>query len=86
MGEELVGVVTHYFGRIEVAAVRLSGRLRVGDWIHILGHTTDFEQRVSSMEIEHRPVTEALPGQEIGLKVEERAREGDRVYRFTPDT
>jgi|YelNatPaOPRAMG01_1025707.scaffolds.fasta_scaffold177276_3 putative protease len=85
MGEELVGVVTHYFGRIEVAAVRLSGRLRVGDWIHILGRTTDFEQRVSSMEIEHRPVTEALPGQEIGLKVEERAREGDRVYRFVPE-
>jgi putative protease len=80
VAEQLVGEVTHYFTRIGVAAVRLKGRLRVGDRIHIFGRTSDFEQVVGSMEIEHQRVVEALPGQEIGLKVVERAREGDRVY------
>ena len=83
-GEERVGFVTHYYGHLSVAAIRLeSGSLRVGDTIRILRHTSDFRQRVDSMQIEHQPVTEAGKRQEIGLKVSEHAREGDEVYKVT---
>jgi hypothetical protein len=83
-GEERVGFVTHYYGHLSVAAIRLeSGSLSVGDTIRILGHTTDFRQRVESMQVEHQPVTEAGKRQEIGLKVTEHARENDDVYKVT---
>jgi putative protease len=83
-GEERVGFVTHYYGHLSVAAIRLeSGSLRVGDTIRILGHTSDFRQRVESMQIEHQAVTEAGKRQEIGLKVTEPAREHDDVYKVT---
>jgi putative protease len=83
-GEERVGVVTHYYGHLSVAAIRIeSGSLRVGDTIRILGHTSDFRQRVVSMQIEHQPVTEAGKRQEIGLKVTEHVRENDDVYKVT---
>jgi len=80
MQEAQVGTVTHYFTRIGVAAIRLTATLRVGDTVHILGRSTDFEQTVDSMQIEHAEVEEATAGQEIGLKVAERVREGDIVY------
>ena len=81
-GEERVGIVTHYYGDLSVAAVRMeSGSLRVGDAIRILGHTSDIRQRVDSMQIERQPVSEASAGQEIGLKVTEHVREGDVVYK-----
>ena len=81
-GEERVGIVTHYYGDLSVAAVKMeSGSLRVGDTIRILGHTSDFRQRVDSMQIERQPVSEAGAGQEIGLRVTEHAREGDVVYK-----
>ncbi len=83
MAERLIGEVTHYYGRIGVAAVRLSGRLKLGDRIHIFGRGADFEQEVASMEIEHEAVAEALPGQEVGLLVAEKVREGNRVYRVS---
>ena len=83
-GEELVGVVTHYYGHLSVAAIRLeSGGLSVGDTIRVLGHTSDFRQRIVSMQIEHQSVTEAGKRQEIGLKVTEHARENDLVYKVT---
>jgi hypothetical protein len=83
-GEELIGVVTHYYGHLSVAAIRLeSGSLSVGDTIRVLGHTSDFRQRVQSMQIEHQSVTEAGKRQEIGLKVTEQARENDLVYKVT---
>jgi len=83
-GEELIGVVTHYYGHLSVAAIRLeSGGLSVGDTIRVLGHTSDFRQRIVSMQIEHQPVTEAGKRQEIGLKVTEHARENDLVYKVT---
>jgi len=83
-GEELIGVVTHYYGHLSVAAIRLeSGSLSVGDTIRVLGHTSDFRQRVESMQIEHQPVTEAGRRQEIGLKVTEHVRENDDVYKVT---
>jgi len=81
MAWKKVGKVTHYFVRISVAAVWLTGRLRVGEHIHILGHTSDFEQDVISMELEHQPIEAGEPGQEIGLLVVERVRCGDTVYK-----
>ncbi len=80
--EEKVGVVTHYFTRIGVAAVDLTdGDLAVGDRIHIKGHTSDFYQDVESMQIEHRQVERAERGAKVGIKVKEHAREHDIVYK-----
>lgn len=81
MAEHEIGVVTHYFGKIGVAALLLTdGVLRVGDAICIVGHTTDIEMTVSSMQIEHRSVSEATAGQEIGILVPEPVRQHDKVY------
>jgi len=80
-GEVRVGVVTHYYGHLMVAAVKLEVALAVGQTIRILGHTSDFRQRVDSMQIEHAAVQEAIGGDEIGLKVTQHAREHDVVYR-----
>ena len=76
-----IGTITHYFGRIGVAAIKLTaGELRIGDQIHILGHTTDITQRVGSMQIEHESITSARIGDEVGLKVTDYVREGDAMY------
>ena len=80
-----IGVVTHYYSHLSVATLRLeSGTLRVGDVIHIRGHTTDFSQRVESLEINHAPATEVGPNEDFGLKVMEHAREHDVVYKVRP--
>jgi len=76
-----VGKVTHFFSKISVAVVELSASLRVGDKIAIKGPTTDFEQTVESMQIEHVNVENAGKGQSIGLRVNERVREKDTVYK-----
>jgi len=81
-GEERVGTVTHYFGHLSVAAVQMeSGSLRIGDTIHVVGRTSDFRQRIESMQVEHAPVSEVRAGQEFGLKVTDHARENDIVYK-----
>ena len=81
-GGKPVGKVIHYYTLLSVAIVELiQGSLRVGDTIHLKGHTTDFKQTVESMEIEHQRVTEAAPGQTFGIKVREHAREHDIVYK-----
>jgi putative protease len=76
-----IGKVTHYFTKISVAVVELKAPLSVGDKIRIVGPTTDFEQTVESMEIEHQNVKTAKAGQSIGLKVKEHVRETDTVYK-----
>ena len=82
MAEELVGVVTHYFGKAQVAGIEITaGELNVGDTIHIIGHTSDFTQTVKSMQIEHEAVQTAQVGDSIGIKVAEHAREHDKVYK-----
>ncbi len=82
MEEKKVGQVIKYFGKIGVAAVRLTeGSLKVGDQIHIVGHTTDFTQTVDSMQIENANVQEAGPGADIGIKVKDKVREHDVVYK-----
>jgi len=78
-----VGKVTHYYDRINVAVMVLSGELNVGETIHIQGRLTDFTQRVGSMEIEHQKIESAGPKTEIALKVLEPVREGDVVYKVT---
>jgi len=80
--EERIGVVTHYYNHLSVAILRLeSGTLRVGDVIHVRGHTTDFRQKVESLEVDHAPATEVGPNDDFGLKVVEHAREHDVVYK-----
>jgi len=79
---ERIGVVTHYFSHLSVAVVKLeAATLRVGDTIHIRGHTTDFKQRVDSLQVNHASVPEAGPNDDFGLKVREHAREHDVVYK-----
>ena len=79
--EQAIGSVTHYFSHLSVAAVTLTGLLRVGDRIHILGHTTDLEQEVESMEVEHARVERAGPGDDVALQVRDHVREHDMLYR-----
>jgi putative protease len=81
--EQRIGVVTHYYSHLSVVAMQLEpgATLRVGDTIHIRGHTTDFTQKVESLEVNHAPVNEAGPNDDFGLKVSEHAREHDIVYK-----
>jgi putative protease len=82
MEEKKVGEIIKYFGKIGVAAIQLSeGSLKVGDTIHIVGHTTDITQAIDSMQIENKNVQEAGPGADIGIKVKERVREHDVVHK-----
>ena len=82
MEEKKIGDVIKFFGKIGVAAIRLSeGCLKVGDKIRIVGHTTDVSQTVDSMQVENQSVQEAGPGADIGIKVKERVREHDTVYK-----
>jgi len=86
MAEVQVGRVTHYYGKVGVALIEIqAGELRVGEDIRIRGKTTDLSQKVESMEMDRKPVQSAGPGQVVGIKVRERVREDDRVYREVPD-
>jgi putative protease len=82
MSEDLVGVVDHWYGRIKVAGVRITRQqLGVGDAIHIVGKTTDLTLTIPSMQIDHEAVLTASPGDKVGIKVPDRVRVGDEVYR-----
>ncbi len=86
MEEKEIGIVSNFFNKISVAAVEITeGTVSEGDRLHFLGHTTDFETTVSSMQIEHKPITAAKKGDSVGLKVSERAREGDKVFKIIED-
>jgi translation initiation factor IF-2 len=82
MSGKLVGHVTHYYTRLGVAVLDLTDSIRLGDVLHILGSTTDLRQVVRSMQIEHEPVEEVSPGQEVALEVDRRVRPRDRVFRI----
>ncbi len=77
-----IGKVTHYYGKINVAIIKLSGSIKVGDKIKIQGGTHDFEQEVKSMQIEHDKVEEAKKGDVIGLEVTEKAPDSSVVYKM----
>jgi len=76
-----VAQVTHYYNKIGVAVLALSDDLSVGDVIYIAGHTTDFCQTVKSLQVEHHPIRKAEAGDEVALKVLDRVRAGDRVFK-----
>ena len=81
MPEEAVGKVSDFFARPVVAGIEMLGNLKVGDNIHIAGHTTDIEMVIDSMQINNVNVTEAKPGDSVGIKVPDRVRRGDTVYK-----
>ncbi len=81
MAEEKIGEVTHYFDKIGVAIVKLSAPLAKGDKIRVKGATTDFDQTVESMQVDHSEVESAKSGDELGIKVADKAREGDDVLK-----
>jgi putative protease len=80
-----IGQITHYFDHLNVAALTLTEPLRVGDTIHILGHSTDFRQKVTSLQIEHQPVEKANPGDDVGLKVIQKVHAHDKVFKLTDE-
>ena len=80
MGEKLIGSIVHYYGEIGVAGVMLTGKLKVGDTIHVKGHTTDFTDVVESIQIDHESVKKAKKGDDVGIRLSDRAREHDEVY------
>ena len=82
MSDEAIGEVSDFFARPVVAAIELTAALKLGDKIHIKGHTTDLELNVDSMQIDNVSVEEAKAGDSIGVKVSERVRKGDTVYKI----
>lgn len=86
MPEEQVGRVSHFFGKVSVAGIDVTAdEIKVGDTIHITGHTTDFTQTIDSMQIDNETVERATKGDSIGIKVPDRVRTHDIVYRVLPD-
>jgi translation initiation factor IF-2 len=84
--EEEIGKITHYFSKINVGVLEMTkGSVRIGDTIHIKGHTTDYYQKIQSMQVEHASVESAEEGMEVGLKVESPVREGDGVFKVTKE-
>jgi len=79
--EDELGSVTHFYSHLSVAVVKLNKDIKVGDEIRVKGHTTDFTQKVESMQIDHKEVEEAKKGQEIGLKLADRVREHDKLFK-----
>jgi len=78
--EKEIGVVSSYFSHVGVAAIKLSSVLKVGDKVHIKGHTTDFEVPIKSIQIERKAVKSAKKGDHIGIKVPEKVRPNDKVF------
>jgi translation elongation factor EF-Tu-like GTPase len=82
MVEEKIGIVEHFFNKVSVAAIKITdGELRIGDTIHIVGSHTDFTQKIDSMEIDRNPVEKVTAGDDVGIKVKDRVREHDVVYK-----
>ncbi|MCK4940849.1 hypothetical protein KAS45_02040 [candidate division WOR-3 bacterium] len=82
--EKLIGKISHYFNKIDVGIIELTdGELKVGDTIHIKGHTSDFTQQVTSMQIEHETVEKAKKGDGVGVKVDSPVHEHDQVFLVT---
>ena len=80
MEEKQIGTVSSYFSKVGVAAIKLSGSLKVGDKVHVKGHTTDFETDVKEIQIERDSVKKAKKGDHIGIKVPEKVRPNDKVF------
>ncbi|TRZ49525.1 MAG: hypothetical protein D4S01_08410 [Dehalococcoidia bacterium] len=82
MEEKRVGVITHYFGHIGVGIIKIEAEgLKVGDTLHFKGHSTDFQQAIESMQLEHKDVQEGKVGEQLGIKLNQHAREHDEVFK-----
>lgn len=81
MSGKRVGMVTHYFDHLSVAVLALTESIRTGDTLHFLGHSTDFKQEVTSLQIEHKAVESAKPGEDVALKVTQRVHPNDAVFK-----
>jgi putative protease len=75
-----IGEVTHYYGNIGVAIVKFNRKIEAGEEVHFKGSHTDFSQKIDSMQYDHKDIEKAKKGQEIGIKVSEKVREGDKVF------
>ena len=83
MVEEKIGVVEHFFSNVSVAAIKITdGELKIGDTIHFVGAHTDFKQKISSMQIDRNPVKTVKKGDAVGIKVQDKVREHDIVYKI----
>ncbi len=80
-----VGEVTHFFDRLSVAVLKLTEPIHVGDMLHMLGHHTDFQQKVESLQIEHKEVAEAKPGQDVAMKVSQKVHPGDAIFKVSAE-
>ena len=86
MVEERIGIVEHFFTNVDVAAIKITnGELKINDTIHFVGATTDFKQKIDSMQIDRNPVEIVKAGDDVGIKVNERVREHDIVYKITEE-
>ena len=86
MVEQKIGIVEHFFTNVNVAAVRITdGDLKIGDTIHFVGATTDFKQKIDSMQIDRKPVEMVKTGDDVGIKVIDRVREHDIVYKLAEE-
>lgn len=83
MQEKEIGKITHYYSNISVGIIELSDTMKVGDNIHIKGHTSDFTQPVDSIQIEHASVPEAKAGDVVGIKVKEKVHPHDKIYKVS---
>jgi U32 family peptidase len=80
MADKKIGTITHFFDKISVGIIKLDGKLKVGDKVRIEGGTTNFEQEIAEIQLEHASIPEGKKGQEVGVKVSEKVREGDKVF------
>ena len=81
MEEKEIGMVTHYYGKVGVGIIQLTDQLKVGETIHIKGHSEDFTQQVNSMQVDYKDVKEATAGQAAAIKVDQKVHQNDKVYR-----
>ncbi len=81
MADKKIGNVTHYYDHLGVGIVKLAGPLANGDSIKIVGHGKEFTQVISSMQLEHQVLTSAKKGQEIGIKLDQKVKDGDVVFK-----
>lgn len=80
--EVLVGEVVHYFRKVKAAVIKVeNGKMEIGDGIRIRGNTTDFKDKIASMQIDHQPVESVSKGKEAAIKVKKKVRRGDKVYK-----
>ena len=81
MEEKEIGTVAHYYGKVGVCIIQLTDSLKVGDTVHIKGHSEDFTQQVGSMQLDYKDVKEGIPGQAVAIKIDQKVHENDKVYK-----